>query len=75
MEVYRKEVISQVRQANFIAVIADETTDVRVQNELSTSGFIKKRGRIDPRGAILVSWWAKICKRAKVRKGAKGGRF
>ena len=49
MEVYRKEVISQVRQANFIAVIADETTDVRVQNELSTSGFIKK-GANRPKG-------------------------
>ena len=35
LEVYKKEVIHQVRQANFIAVIADETTDVSVQNQLS----------------------------------------
>ena len=40
----------------------------------SRAGF-PKRGRIALRGVILVSWWAKICKRAKVRKGAKGGRF
>ena len=42
------------------------------------SGF-PKAGRIAPRGAILVSWWAKIRKGAKggskVRKAAKGGRF
>ena len=35
LEIYRKEVISQVRQTNFVAVIADETTDVSVQNQLS----------------------------------------
>ena len=34
----------------------------------SISGF-PKRGRIAPKGAILVSWGAKIC------KGAKGGDF
>ena len=33
--VYRKEVISQVSKPPFIAVIADETTDVAVQNQLS----------------------------------------
>ena len=35
LEVYRKEFIYQVQQANFIAVIADEITDVSVQNQLS----------------------------------------
>ena len=27
LKVYRKEVVSQVEQAHFLAVIADETTD------------------------------------------------
>ena len=35
LEVYRKEVVSQVGQAHFVAVIADETTDISVQNQLS----------------------------------------
>ena len=44
----------------------------------SISGF-SKRGRIAPKGAILVSWGAKICKGAKggrkLIKGQKGGDF
>ena len=35
LKVYRREVVSQVEQTHFIAVIADETTDISVQNQLS----------------------------------------
>ena len=35
LEVYRNKIICEVSKAQFIAVIADETTDVAVQNQLS----------------------------------------
>ena len=35
LELYRKEIISQVSKTPFIAIIADETTDVAVKNQLS----------------------------------------
>ena len=35
LQIYKNKVIAQVSEAPFIAIIADETTDVSVQNQLS----------------------------------------
>ena len=75
LEVYRKEVVSQVGQAHFVAVIADETTDISVQNQLSIVlryihqgnvverfwGFFKpKRVNADGISEIILTELAKI---------------
>ena len=46
LNVYRKEVVSQIEQAEFVAVIADETTDVSVQNQLSVVLRYINEGRV-----------------------------
>ena len=46
LEVYRKEFVSQIEQAKFVAVIADETTDISVQNQLSIVVRYIHRGNV-----------------------------
>ena len=75
LKVYKKEVVSQVEQAHFIAVIADETTDISVQNQLSIVvrythqgnvverfwGFFRpKRANADGISEVILTELAKI---------------
>ena len=75
LKVCRREFVSKVEQANFVAVIADEPTDISVQNQLSIVvryihqgnvverflGFFKpKRVNADGNSGVILTELVKI---------------